>query len=69
MSTKKSASVAEKTAQLNELLRWFDSDDFSLEEALDRFTAAEKLARDIEQDLLALKNRIEIVKQDFEQAS
>lgn len=65
MSEKNSTSIAEKTAKLNELLAWFDGDDFSLEQALDKFAEAEKLAEDIEKDLLKLKNDIEIVKVKF----
>lgn len=66
MSAKNNLTVAEKTAKLNELVAWFNSDDFELEQALDKFTEAEKLAQEIENDLLALKNRIEIVKAKFE---
>jgi exodeoxyribonuclease VII small subunit len=60
-----SKSIQEKTAELNELVAWFDSDDFALEQALDKFKAAEKLAQDIEQDLTTLRNDIEVVKKSF----
>ena len=66
MSAKNNPTIAEKTEKLNELVAWFNSDDFELEQALDKFTQAEKLAAEIENDLLALKNRIEIVKTKFE---
>jgi exonuclease VII small subunit len=65
MSEKNNASVSEKTAKLSELVAWFDSEDFELEHALDKFKEAEKLAEEIEADLLALKNDIEIVKEKF----
>jgi exodeoxyribonuclease VII small subunit len=65
MSVKNSMSVAEKMAKLSELVAWFDSDDFELEQALDKFSEAEKLAAEIEHDLLALKNNIEVVKTKF----
>lgn len=65
MSVKNESSVSEKTAKLNELVAWFDSDDFELEKALEKFKEAEKLAEEIEQDLQALKNDIEIVKAKF----
>lgn len=58
-------NISEKTAKLNELVAWFDSDDFELEQAIDRYAEAEKLAAEIEQDLLTLKNNIEIVKTKF----
>ena len=60
-----SKSIQEKTAELNELVAWFDSDDFALEQALDKFKAAEKLAQDIERDLTTLRNDIEVVKKSF----
>jgi exonuclease VII small subunit len=66
MSVKNNATIAEKTEKLNELVAWFNSDEFTLESALDKFTAAEKLAHEIETDLLALKNRIQVVKAKFE---
>lgn len=65
MSVKNNMSIAEKTTKLSELVAWFDSDDFELEQALDKFSEAEKLAAEIEHDLLALKNNIEVVKAKF----
>lgn len=66
MSAKNNMTIAEKTDELNEMIAWFNGDEFELEQALDRFTEAEKLAEEIEQDLMALKNRIEIVKEKFD---
>jgi exonuclease VII small subunit len=65
MSTKNNLSITEKTSKLSELVSWFDSDGFELEQALDKFKEAEKLATEIESDLLALKNDIETVKVKF----
>lgn len=58
-------TVAEKTARLDTLIAWFDSEEFELEKALDKFAEAEKLAHEIEADLLVLKNNIEVVKAKF----
>jgi exodeoxyribonuclease VII small subunit len=68
MSVKNKPSISEKTIKLNELVEWFDSDDFELEEALDKFAEAEKLATEIESDLLAMKNSINVVKKKFNEA-
>ncbi|MDB5186841.1 MAG: hypothetical protein JWM07_313 [Candidatus Saccharibacteria bacterium] len=68
MPEKNSTSISEKTIKLNELVEWFDSDDFELEEALDKFAEAEKLASEIEADLLAMKNSITVVKKKFNEA-
>lgn len=69
MSAKNNTSIQEKTAQLDQLVAWFDGDDFELERALDKFAEAEKLAEEIEHDLATLKNNIEIVKTKFNEAS
>ncbi|HEU4830663.1 MAG TPA: exodeoxyribonuclease VII small subunit [Candidatus Saccharimonadales bacterium] len=62
----KSKSIQEKTAELSEMIAWFDSDEFTLEASIDKFKEAEKLAADIEKDLLSLKNDIQVVKQKFD---
>lgn len=68
MSEKK-RSIAEITAELDELVSWFDGDDFELEQALEKFKEAEKLAQEIEKDLAALKNDINVVKARFDEAA
>ncbi|HEV7952238.1 MAG TPA: hypothetical protein VGO98_02585 [Candidatus Saccharimonadales bacterium] len=68
MSVKNNQSISEKTIKLNELVEWFDGDDFELEDALDKFAEAEKLAAEIENDLLAMKNNITVVKKKFNEA-
>ena len=65
MSAKSNESVAEKTARLSELVAWFDSEDFELEKALEKFEEAESLAAEIEKELAMLKNDIEVVKAKF----
>ena len=62
-------SIKEKTTELTELVAWFDSDEFVLEQALDKFKEAEKLAQDIENDLMTLRNDIEVVKKSFDSES
>lgn len=68
MSVQNKGTIAEKTVKLNEMVAWFDSDDFELEKALDKFKEAEKLAAEIEHDLRAIKNNIEVVKAKFNEA-
>ena len=59
-------TIQEKITDLDVLVAWFDSDEFALEAALDKFKQAEKLAAEIEKDLSSLKNDIQIVKQKFD---
>lgn len=67
--SKSNKTIQEKMADLSGLVAWFDSDDFAIEVAIDKFRVAEKLAEEIEHDLKHLKNDIEVVKQKFDQAS
>ena len=62
----KNKTIQEKTAELTKLVDWFDSEDFSIEVAIEKFKEAEILAADIEKDLMSLKNEINTVKQKFD---
>ena len=64
--SRQNKSIEEKTSELTKLVSWFDSDQFVIEKALEQFKQAEKLAEEIEQDLVTLKNEIEIVKRKFD---
>lgn len=59
-------TIQEKMSELDRLVAWFDSDDFILEKALDTFKQAEQLAAEIEKDLAAIQNEIQVVKQKFD---
>jgi exodeoxyribonuclease VII small subunit len=67
--SKENKSIQEKLSELTKLVAWFDSDDFTLETAIDTFKKAESLAETIEKDLLAIKNDIQVVKQKFDSES
>jgi exodeoxyribonuclease VII small subunit len=65
MSEKSDKTVSELLAELDERVRWFEGEDFSLEQAIDKFSEAEKLAKEIEEKLGSFKNKINQLKQDF----
>jgi exodeoxyribonuclease VII small subunit len=65
---KNDTTISDKMAKLGELVAWFDSDEFQLEIALEKFAEAEALAQEIEEDLTHLKNDIDVVKKKFDQA-
>lgn len=65
MSGKNDKTIAEMLAELDAKVAWFESEEFSLEEAIDKFTEAEKLAKEIEEKLGSFKNKINELKQDF----
>ena len=58
-------SINDKITKLNELTQWFYADEFNLDEAEQKYEEAANLAKEIEADLGALKNRIEIIGKDF----
>lgn len=59
-------SIQEKMTKLDELLAWFDGEDFELEAAVEKFKEAKKLADEIEQDLIEVKNTITVVAEQFD---
>lgn len=64
--TSKDKTVQDKLSELSELVAWFQSQEFKLEEAFDKYKQAEALAEEIEKDLSKLKNDINVVKKKFD---
>lgn len=58
-------TLKEQTTKLNQLIEWFYSDVFVLEEAVEKYQQAYDLSTAIERNLLELKNQIEILPEDF----
>ncbi len=67
MSVKNEKRLKHQLAELDELIAWFDQDDFDLDEALEKFDEGVKLAESIKQRLKKLENKIIILKQRFDQ--
>lgn len=61
-------TIAQKLELLDEMIAWFDSDSFELEQAVEKFEEAETLAADIERTLSGIKNQVEIIKKRFDEA-
>ena len=59
-------SLNEKIAELDTLTNWFYSEDFSLDQATEKYKAAVNLAKEIEDDLKNLKNEITVIDKDFQ---
>ena len=64
--SEKNKSVQKKLEELMGLVDWFQGGEFSLEESAEKFTQAEKLAEEIEGDLVKLKNDIQVVQRRFD---
>lgn len=59
--TETKPSITAQIAELDAAVAWFESPDFSLDQALSRYQAATKLAANIEKQLSELKNQVEVI--------
>ena len=58
--------LADMLTQLDELMAWFDRDNVDLEEALEKFEEASKLAEAIQARLGDVENKITVLKKRFD---
>ncbi len=66
--SEKSKTIEEKMEELRSQAAWFESDEFSISHAKDKFESAAKLAREFESDLADMENQVTILKESFEVA-
>lgn len=59
-------TIQDKIDELDQLVKWFQGDDFQLEEAKEMLKKAAKLADTIEKDLQSIANEIVEVKKSFQ---
>jgi len=57
--------LSDQLRELDELIAWFDQDDFDLDEALQKFDAGVKLTEEIEARLRTLENKITVLREKF----
>ena len=69
MSQKNDPSIEAELTELDQLVAWFESEDFTLEQAMANYEKAEVLASRIETRLSELKNEVTVLKKKFDQAS
>lgn len=62
----KNKSISKQLTELDQLIAWFDQEDFDLDEALKKFDEGVKLADEVKERLSALENKITILKQRFD---
>ncbi len=67
MSKKDEKTIAQQIEEFETLIAWFNSEEFSLEEALKNYEKAEKLSQAIESQLESLKHEVTVLKQKFDQ--
>ncbi len=67
MSQQKTERISEKMTRLEKLVEWFKGDDFVLEQATEKLLQAQELAVSVENDLLALRNTVTVLREKFEE--
>lgn len=58
-------SLKQKIELLDNKIEWFYSDEFDLAKAEEKYKESTELAKEIEKDLSELKNKIEVLAEDF----
>ena len=66
MSNSDSKTVQQKMDELSQVVAWFESEEFELEAAIEKYKRAEALADEIQHDLTTLKNEITVLKTKFD---
>jgi exodeoxyribonuclease VII small subunit len=64
--SKTDKTITEQLAELETLVAWFESDEFVVEDSLEKYKQAETLAEQIEKDLKTFKNEVTVLKQKFD---
>lgn len=67
--SKSDETIQQKIERLDAAVAWFENDDFELEKASAQLKEAAKLASEIEKDLNAVANDIQLVKRSFQSES
>lgn len=50
------------------MVAFFDTDDFDIEQALEKYKEADKLAEEIRDQMVEVKNEITVLKERFDKA-
>jgi len=58
-------SLNQKIEELDKCMEWFYSDDFNLDAAVEKYEKTLKMAKEVNEDLVKMKNKIEILAEDF----
>jgi exodeoxyribonuclease VII small subunit len=63
----KNNDLNKKLEELEKLVAWFESDDLDIEQAIEKFETANKLAAEIREQLTTLENKITVLNERFDQ--
>lgn len=59
-------NLQKEIGELNKIVEWFESTDFEVDEAIEKYKHAEELVKKINIDLKTLKNEVTVLKKNFE---
>ena len=66
MKDDKSVSISKRMEELEEKMNWFKGDEFTLDEAAERYAEVEKMADEIEEILMEMQNSVELIQKKFD---
>lgn len=66
MKDDKSVSISKRMEELEEKMNWFKGDEFTLDEAAERYAEVEKMAGEIEEMLVEMQNSVELIQKRFD---
>ncbi len=61
------SKLTAKLEELQELVRWFESDEMDIDMAMEKYKEVKKLAADIETSLAEIETQVKVVRDEFEQ--
>ena len=64
--SKKTKTFTEQVQELENLVTWFESTDFDLDQAVDNYEKGMKLIQDLEEHLKTAENKVAKIKASFE---
>ena len=66
MKDDKSVSISKRMEELEEKMNWFKGDEFTLDEAAERYAEVERMAGGIEEILMEMQNSVELIQKRFD---
>lgn len=64
----KKNDIQSKIEELDKMIEWFESDQFSINDALIKYEKAEILAGEIKTELNEIKNKVTVIKKRFDES-
>ena len=66
MEDDKSVPISKRMEELEEKMNWFKGDEFTLDEAAERYAEVERMAGEIEEILMEMQNSVELIQKRFD---